>query len=71
MIQSTVMIVGDWRKRSLSSARANQHETLIDEMLRERAAVLARAGFAVEDALAKLQAIDREIHKKITLLGST
>ena len=54
MIQSTVMIVGDWRKRSLSSARANQHETLIDEMLRERAAVLARAGFAVEDALAEL-----------------
>ena len=71
MIQNIVMIVSDWRKRSLSSARANQHETLIDEMLRERAAVLARAGFAVEDALAKLQAIDREIHKKITLLGST
>ena len=51
----TAMIGRDWRKRPLSSVRANHQETLIDEMLRERAAVLARAGFAVEDALAKLE----------------
>jgi len=65
----TAMIGRDWRKRPLSSVRANHQETLIDEMLRERAAVLARAGFAVEDALAKLLAIDREIYEKITCLS--
>lgn len=64
------MIGKDWRKNPLSTARENQQATLIDEMLRERAAVLARAGFAVEDALAKLLTIDREIHEKITCLSS-
>jgi hypothetical protein len=45
--------------------RENQHETLCEELLRERAAVLARAGFAVEDALEKLVKIDRQLEEKL------
>mgnify|MGYP003801646477 FL=1 len=39
--------------------REKHQENLCEELLRERAAVLARAGFAVEDALAKLKRLDR------------
>lgn len=45
--------------------RENQHETLCEELLRERAAVLARAGFAVDDALEKLVKIDRQLEEKL------
>ncbi|MDD4862069.1 MAG: hypothetical protein PHI33_08155 [Smithellaceae bacterium] len=45
--------------------RENQHETLCEDLLRERAAVLARAGFAVEDALEKLVKIDRQLEEKL------
>lgn len=44
--------------------KQNQEEVLIDEFLRERAAVLARAGFAVEDALNKLLMIEQRIEKQ-------
>ncbi len=40
------------------SRREKHQESLCEELLRERAAVLARAGFAVEDALAKLDRLD-------------
>lgn len=40
--------------------REKQQESLCEELLRERAATLARAGFAVEDALAKLDRLDRQ-----------
>ena len=63
------MIARDWRRKPLSSARENHQESLIDEMLRERAAVLARAGFAVEVALEKLSAIAREVEEKIARLN--
>ena len=59
------MIVKEWTFRRSASARENHHESLIDEMLRERAAVLSRAGFAVEEALEKLIAIDRQLEEKI------
>lgn len=45
--------------QGLQSGREKQQESLCEELLRERAAVLARAGFAVEDALAKLDRLDR------------
>ncbi len=46
------------------SPREEKHDTLCEELLRERAAVLGRAGMAVEDALAELTKLDNEIKTK-------
>lgn len=51
--------------QSPGSGKPNQYESLCEELLRERAAVLSRAGFAVEDALEKLLKIDGEIEARI------
>ena len=42
-----------------------QQDDLCEELLRERAAVLSRAGKAVSDAIDHLMRMDREIEKKI------
>ncbi|MEE9911600.1 MAG: hypothetical protein K4571_07735 [Deltaproteobacteria bacterium] len=47
------------------AGKQNQHDSLCEELLRERAAVLGRAGFAVEDALAQLLKIEQQIEDKI------
>ncbi len=52
---------------SVQSIREDSSNILAEELLRERAAVLGRAGRAVEDALEKLAAIDRRL---IALLNS-
>ena len=39
----------------------DQQDNLLEELLREKAAVLSRAGFAVDEAIEKLKKIDREI----------
>lgn len=49
--------------------KQNQEDVLFDEMLRERAAVLARAGFAVEDALNRLLKIEQRITKQMNHLN--
>ena len=54
----------------LQNRKEDQHENLCEELLRERAAVLGRAGFAVEDAIGRLMYLEREIEKKILLLKS-
>lgn len=64
------MIKKEWVKQISATTKENQQDALFDELLRERAAVLARAGFAVEDALAKLSKIDHKIQNKISLLNS-
>jgi hypothetical protein len=46
----------------------DKQDNLLEELLREKAAVLARAGFAVEDAIKKLMSIEREIEEKKFLL---
>lgn len=50
--------------------KQDQHESLCEELLRERAAVLSRAGFAVEDALEKLVKIGQRIEDKIQYFRS-
>ncbi|MGA2525255.1 MAG: hypothetical protein ABSF79_01360 [Smithellaceae bacterium] len=45
-----------------------QQDDLCEELLRERAAVLSRAGTAVSDAIDRLMRMDREIEKKIFFL---
>jgi len=55
---------------TLQTRKENQHENLCEELLRERAAVLSRAGIALEDAIGHLMALEREIAIKISLLKS-
>lgn len=52
------------------SRREENHDTLCEELLRERAAVLSRAGMAVEDALDELARLDCEIQIKNEQLKS-
>jgi hypothetical protein len=54
----------------VSVRKQNQQDSLCEELLRERAVVLSRAGFAVEDALEKLVKIDQQIEEKIQYLRS-
>lgn len=49
--------------------KQNQQDILLDEMLREKAAVLSRAGFAVEDALHKIMKIGRRVEQQINDLS--
>ena len=56
--------------QSPRSQREEKHNTLCEELLRERAAVLGRAGMAVEDALAELAKLDHEIQIKKDQLKS-
>ena len=45
-----------------------QQDNLCEELLRERAAVLSRAGMAVSDTIERLMRMDREIEKKTYFL---
>lgn len=55
----------------LSQKRKNdQHDNLLEELLREKAAVLSRAGMAVDEAIEQLMRIDQEIEAKISLLNT-
>ncbi len=64
------MINKDLATHQSAMTKENQHDVLLNEMLRERAAVLARAGFAVEDALAKLAKIEKTIQNHIDQLNA-
>ena len=56
------------RIMQISQKRKNdQQDNLLEELLREKAAVLSRAGMAVDDAIERLMSIDREIEVKISL----
>lgn len=65
MIEADAMIVKEWTRQAAATTKENQQDVLANELLRERAMVLARAGFAVEEALARLQTIERQIDDKI------
>ena len=55
----------------ISQKRKNdQQDNLLEELLREKAAVLSRAGMAVDEAIEQLMRMDREIEVKISLLNS-
>jgi len=55
---------------TLQNRKDKQQDNLCEELLRERAAVLSRAGMAVSDAIDRLVRLDREIEKKISFLKS-
>ena len=48
----------------------DKQDTLLEELLREKAAVLSRAGHAVDDAIKQLKKIDAEIEEKMALLNA-
>lgn len=52
------------------SRKEKHHDNLCEELLRERAAVLSRAGIAVEDALDELTQLSQEIQIKNNQLRS-
>ena len=55
----------------ISQKRKNdQQDNLLEELLREKAAVLSRAGMAVDEAIEQLMRIDKEIEVKISLLNT-
>ena len=55
----------------ISQKRKNdQQDNLLEELLREKAAVLSRAGMAVDEAIEQLMRMDREIKAKISFLNS-
>lgn len=70
MIEAETMIVKEWTRQVAATTKENQQDVLANELLRERAAVLARAGFAVENALDKLQKIEKQINDKMQHLQS-
>jgi len=54
--------------QALPKNKEEQIDIFSEELLREKAAVLARAGFAVENALAKLAKINQQFEEKIEYL---
>jgi hypothetical protein len=59
------------RIMQISQKRKNdQQDNLLEELLREKAAVLSRAGMAVDEAIEQLMRIDKEIEVKISLLNT-
>jgi arginyl-tRNA synthetase len=55
----------------LSQKRKNdQQDNLLEELLREKAAVLSRAGMAVDEAIEQLMRKDQEIEVKLSLLNT-
>ena len=55
----------------LSQKRKNdQQDNLLEELLREKAAVLSRAGMAVDEAIKQLTRKDQEIEAKLSLLNT-
>jgi hypothetical protein len=67
---STRLIVRKMVMPMLQTRKDNQHENICEELLREKAAVLSRAGFALEDALERLISVEQEIETKISILKS-
>jgi hypothetical protein len=59
------------RIMQLSQKRKNdQQDNLLEELLREKAAVLSRAGMAVDEAIEQLMRKDQEIEAKLSLLNT-
>jgi hypothetical protein len=50
--------------------RDHQQDNILDELRREKAAVLARAGWAVEDVITKLARLEDTIQFKLSSLSS-
>jgi hypothetical protein len=70
MIEAPLVVIREKIMQTLQKRKNDQHDNLCEELLREKAAVLSRAGMAVDDAIERLMRIDREIEVKISLLNT-
>jgi phage shock protein A len=57
-------------QKTIQKIKNDQQCSLLEELLREKASVLTRAGWAVEDVLDKLARLERDIEKKISYLDA-
>lgn len=57
-------------QKTIQKIKKDQQDNLLEELLREKASVLTRASWAVEEVLEKLTHIEGEIEIKKTLLNS-
>lgn len=57
-------------QKTIQKIKGEQQSSLLEELLREKASVLTRASWAVEDVLDKLAGLDGKIEKKMARLNS-
>ena len=58
-------------QKTIQKIKTDQQDNILEELLREKAAVLTRASWAVEEVIEKLTRIEGEIEIKISFLNST
>jgi hypothetical protein len=57
-------------RKTIQKIKSDQQDNILEELLREKAAVLTRASWAVEDVLDKMIRIEEKIESKLSLLAS-
>jgi hypothetical protein len=57
-------------QKTIQKIKSDQQDSVLEELLREKAAVLTRAGWAVEEVLEKMKRIEGEIEIKSSLMKS-
>ena len=57
-------------QKTIQKIRGDQQDNILEELRREKAAVLSRASWAVEDVLEKMVRIEGQIESKFSYLSS-
>lgn len=57
-------------QKTIQKIKGDQQDNVLEELLREKAAVLTRASWAVEEVLEKMKRIEGEIEIKKSLMSS-
>ena len=57
--------------KTIQKIKKDHQDNILEELRREKAAVLARAGWDVEEVIEKLKSLDREIQLKLSSLKLT
>lgn len=58
-------------QKTIQKIKKDHQDNILDELRREKAAVLARASWDVEEVIEKLKCLDKEIQLKLSSLNST
>ena len=70
MIRARVNREGQMDQKTIQKIKNDQQDHLLEELLREKAAVLTRASWAVEEVLEKMTRLQSEIEIKTSLLDA-
>ena len=57
-------------RKTIQKIKSDQQDNILEELLREKAAVLTRASWAVEDVLEKMIRIEEKIESRFSFLAS-